>query len=330
MAVWSHDGEWIAFSKTALGCPSPSSSVWISRPDGSEAQQVTESIQGKINPNTGDCTGTLLHPVAPLAWSDDDNMLAFRMYGPHILSLETGEVQEFYPEDVLAAAELDSEYVHDFLGWQSFSPRGNHALLMTIDKDSSPILLWTSLNDPTATFILYPPSEFKGQYLGRANGLVWSPYGDTILVADQANDMNFLWMVDVENDKWWIVAKSPIITNHDKRQALSWSLDGKWVAWWGWVAYSGKNAYNIDFLSTNTWEVVQKVSIEIDQRGHIGDWITTTYGEQRFVLWRNEPQGGIYLIDPNGLIDDELLVSYETLANLIPRIDGLRIGPWQP
>ena len=233
MAIWSHDGEWIAFSKTALGCPTPSSSIWISRPDGSEARQVTNPIEGKINPNTEDCTGTLLHPAAPLAWSDDDSSMAIRMYGPHILDLETGEVQEFFPKDILEADGLDSEYAHDFLGWRYFSPRGNRALLMTIDIDNSPVLLWTSLEDPDNTFILHPPSEFEGQYLGRADGLAWSPYGKTILVADQANDTNYLWMVNVESDEWQIVAESPIITNRDKRQAISWSLDGEWVAWWG-------------------------------------------------------------------------------------------------
>jgi Tol biopolymer transport system component len=330
MAIWSHDGEWIAYSKTALGCPTTSSSIWISRPDGSEARQVTDSIEGKINPNTEDCTGTLLHPAAPLAWSEDGSGLAIRMYGPHILSLETGEVQEIYPKDVLEADGLDSEYAHDFLGWQSFSPQGNRALLITIDIDSSPILLWTSLEDPDATFILHPPSEFNGLYLGRSDGLAWSPDGKTILVADQANDTNYLWMVNVESDEWWIVAESPIITNSDKRQALSWSLDGAWVAWWGWVAYSGTNNFAIDFISTDSWESVHKISFEINRRGHIGDWITTAHGEPRFVVWRNEPLGGIYLIDPNGMIDDEVLVTYEIIANQIPRIDGLLIGPWQP
>jgi Tol biopolymer transport system component len=327
-AVWSHDGEWIAFSKTALGCPSPSSSVWISRPDGTEARQVTESIEGKINPNTEDCTGTLLHPAAPLAWSEDGSSLA--IWGSHILSLETGEVQEFYPKDVLAAAGLDSEYVHDHLLWRSFSPRGNRALLQTIDIDTPPILLWTNLEDPDAAFILHPPSEFMGRYMGLERGLAWSPYGQYLLVADQVDDMNYLWMVDVESDEWWIVAESPIITNRDKRQAISWSLDGEWAAWWGWVAYSGTKVFTIDFLSTDSWEAVQKVSFEIHRRSHIGDWITTSYGEPRFVVWRNEPQGGIYLMDPSGMKDDEMLIPYEILANQIPRVNGLSLGPWQP
>jgi Tol biopolymer transport system component len=105
--IWSHDGTQIAFSRTSVGCPTTSSSIWVSSEDGTDARQVSESVQGRINPNTGDCSLTLVHPASPRAWSFDGKLLAVDIYGPRILDVETGQSNQVYPKSVLATAGLD-------------------------------------------------------------------------------------------------------------------------------------------------------------------------------------------------------------------------------
>ena len=48
--VWSPDGKWIAYSRATTG---PQADIFISRPDGRDAQQVTSTAANEITVEWG-------------------------------------------------------------------------------------------------------------------------------------------------------------------------------------------------------------------------------------------------------------------------------------
>ncbi|HEY44588.1 MAG TPA: hypothetical protein G4O11_11465, partial [Anaerolineae bacterium] len=151
VTVWSHDGEWIAYAKATLDCPAVGS-IWISRFDGSDARQISPSIEGVINQETGDCSLVSSFPDGPSAFSSNDTLLAAHdTDGMKLIYLETEETVRISPIDALTAEGVDVDFTLDWLQWRSFSTSGDKALLSTRTSDdfaAPPLLLWIRLDDP--------------------------------------------------------------------------------------------------------------------------------------------------------------------------------------
>lgn len=338
--IWSYDGQWLAFARTAAGCPASESSIWVSRGDGSEARQVSESVQGKINPNTGDCSQTLIYPASPRAWSADSKWLAVDMFGPHILSIETGQSIPIYPKADLELAGLTSDFVVSHLSWNSFAPDGHRALLVTFDEAASedsptiPILIWTTFDKPSTAQVLKPPPEFTFAYPVTGKSNAWSPDGRFLLVADRTDNDNRLWKITVDTDQWEIIASRPFmptVTKADEFSNVSWSPDGQWIAWWSRTSFSKEAEYEILFLDSESWSTVRNVAtLSIKSGGKLGDWVVTAPGESRFTIWDNRSGAGLFLLNPLSEEDDLLLIEYDFLVEQMPQIDFVTPGPWRP
>jgi Tol biopolymer transport system component len=331
-AVWSHDGNQIAFSKTAVGCPSPYSSIWISRPDGSEPSQVSEPVQGMINEETGNCDLGIVYPAIPKAWSNDGRIMAIDLLlDPFLLAVETESLTELDLKDQLSAIGLDGESITQYLDWTGFSPIGDRALLTTFTDEFPQVLLWVSLKEPNVPHVLQPPEDFLFDdfgYLGLSHA--WSEDGRTIVIPDKSGEQSRLWKVDIEKNTWQIIHTEPLLPELGSPATVLWSLDGKWIAWSSWRYQAGKGVFDtqVTFIETKNWSVTRNLLLENQfESGLVLNWITTDAGESRLAYLVEAPGGGIYLLNPENNID-RLLIPYE---NLVAQSDELiRVGPWQP
>jgi len=332
-AVWSHDGNQIAFSKTAVGCPSPYSSIWISRPDGSEPRQISEPVEGRINEDTGNCDLGIVYPAVPKAWSDDGTIIAIDLLlDPFLLSVETGSLTKLDLKDQLSALGLDGESIAQYLDWTGFSPIGDKALLTTFTDEFPQVLLWISLKEPTIPHVLHPPEEFTFDdfgYLGLSHA--WSADGRSIIIPERSGEQSRLWKVDIEENVWQIAHTEPILPEYGNPATVLWSVDGEWIAWSAWRYQAGKGVFDtqILFIETTDWSVTRNLLLENQfESGLVLNWITTSIGESRLAYLVETPGGGIYLLDPEDNKNDRLLIHYE---NLVLNSDELiRVGPWQP
>jgi hypothetical protein len=332
-AVWSHDGNQIAFSKTAVGCPSPYSSIWISRSDGSEPRQITEPIQGRVNEETGNCDLGIVYPAVPKAWSEDGKILAIDLLlDPFLLSVETEALIKLDLKEQLSAHGLDGESIAQYLDWTGFSPSGDKALLTTFNDEFPQVLLWISLKEPTIPHVLNPPEEFSFDdfgYFGLSHA--WSVDGRHIIIPERSGEQSRLWKVDIEENVWQIVHTEPILPEYGNPATVLWSIDGEWIAWSAWRYQAGKGVFDtqVIFLETTDWSVTRNLMLEDQfESGLILNWITTGTGESMLTYLVEAPGGGIYLLDPEDNTNDRLLVPYENLVKHSDEI--IKVGPWQP
>ena len=246
------------------------------------------------------------------------------------MSLDSNEAVDAYPREVLASAGLDSDYVRAHTGWHRFSPGGERGLLIAGGVDG-PTFLWMDPRAPEDARILRFPSDFDLRLIGLRNNASWSPDADYLLVTEQQETYSRLWRIDVERDDWRVVATKPARTDMDQRQSTIWSIDGRWAAWWTFV-YSSRDekALYIDFLETQGWGNTRVAVVQAARGGTIAGWLRSTDGRPYLVVWSDVPGGGVLLLDPEDPAGDQVLIPYETLAAQIPRIKGLKPGPWQP
>lgn len=332
-AVWSHDGNQIAFSKTAVGCPSPYSSIWISRSDGSEPRQISEPIQGRVNEDTGNCDLGIVYPAVPKAWSNDGKMLVIDlMLDPFFLSIETETLTKLDLKDQLSAIGLDGDNIAQYLDWTGFSPIGDKALLTTFTDEFPQVLLWISLKEPNTPHVLHPPEEYTFDdfgYLGLSHA--WSADGRMIIIPERSGVQSRLWKVDIEENVWQIVHTEPILPETGNPAGVLWSVDSEWIAWSSWRFQAGKGVFDtqVIFFKTSDWSVTRTLLLEDQfEFGLVLNWVTTSTGESRLAYLVEAPGGGIYLLDPEDTKNDKLLIPYE---NLVAHSDELiRVGPWQP
>jgi hypothetical protein len=337
-AGWSHDGEWIAYAKATLDCPA-TGSIWISRYDGSDARQISPSIEGAINQETGDCTLISAFPDGPSAFSGDDTLIAAHdINGMKLISIETGETVRVSPRDAMAAEGIDGDFTLEWLQWRSFSATGDRALLSTrISDDFSvpPLLLWISFENYDQPTFLHPPPEFRFWYFPKSGPLkhIWSIDGRFILIPDEteSGDQSRLWRINIETDEWEIVRTQPISFEYDELKSAAWSPDGRWAAWWSRSYNRGTKEYDFQilFLNTTTWEIHRSVLVEDLKGGDVLGWASLSNGETRLVLSKGAPESEIVLLDPLDGSGDQFLISYEQL-DLLFGGDWRRVGPFQP
>jgi hypothetical protein len=338
VTVWSHDGDWIAYAKATLDCPAIGS-IWISRSNGKDASQISPSIEGVINQETGDCSLVSSFPDGPSAFSSDNKFLAARdTNGMKILNLETEETIRISPIDAFIAEGVDVDIALDWLQWRSFSDYGSKALLSTRTSDdfaAPPLLLWIGLVDPDRPTFLHPPPEFRYWYFPRSGPLnqIWSIDGRSILIPDEteSGDQSRLWRINVETDEWEIVRIQPISSKYDELKSAAWSPDGNWAAWWSRSYDRSAKEYDFQilFLDTKTWAIQRSVLAEDLKGGIMLGWVSLSNGETRLVFSKGAPESEIVLLDPLGDAGDQLLITYEQLDLLF---DGnwRRVGPFQP
>ena len=335
--VWSHDGEWITYAKATLDCPAIGS-IWISRYDGSDSRQISPSIEGKINQETGDCSLISAFPAGPAAFSHDDKLIvADDNAGLHFISLDTGKVVRVYPKDSLATEGIE-DHKPEWLQWRGFSEVGNRALITTAaseDLAAPPILLWISLDDPDHATFLHSPPEFRFWYFPQSGPLIrhiWSADGQFLLIPDEteSGDQSQLWRINVETDEWEIVRTQPISFEYDELKYSAWSPDGRWAAWWSRsYEYRTKEFdFKILFLDTTTWEIQRSVLVEDLKGGIVLGWVSLSNDEMRLVFSKGAPESEIILLDPLNDIGDQILITYEQLDLLFG--DWRRVGPFQP
>jgi len=352
-AVWSHDGQWIAFSRTAVGCPASSSSIWISRSDGSEAHQISAATRGFTNPDTGDCEKFLIHWAVPVAWSTDDKWLAVEMPSSlgvrksaysYLLSVETGKLVPIHlKQEAWQKAGVDNDFTRNNLYWKFFSPFSNWAMMAapvksTTDDSLSSIPVLINLAEPQNATILNLPSEVE-----EIKRYDWLPDGKSLLAADQTESDNRLWKVDAETGVWKLVATQPISTTWGEISFLSWSPDGHWAAW---VAKSEHRPfYYLLFSSTETGEITRSLPWESSRSlpawwiwvvSPKNNWILTTSGASRLMIWDGsrglfeiQHGEGLYLLDPSGR-EQDILIEYDDLVAQIPKIQFEGSNPFSP
>jgi hypothetical protein len=336
--VWSHDGEWIAYAKATLDCPAIGS-IWISRFDGSDAHQISPSIEGLINQETGDCSLVSSFPDGPSAFSPDDTLLAaYDTDGMKLIYLETEEMVRISPIDALIAEGVDVDFALDWMQWRSFSAFGDKALLSTRTSDdfaAPPLLLWIKVDDPDHPTFLHPPPEFRYWYFPKSGPLmqIWSIDGQFLLIPDEteSGDQSRLWAINVETDEWEIVRTQPISFEYDELNSAAWSPDGQWAAWWSRSYDRGTKEYDFQilFLDITTWEIQRTFLIEDLKGGDVLGWVSLSDGEPRLVFSKGLPESEIVLLDPLDVAGDQLLISYEQL-DLLFGDDWRRVGPFQP
>jgi hypothetical protein len=338
VTVWSHDGEWIAYAKATTDCPALGS-IWISRFDGSDSRQISPSIEGKINQETGDCSLVSSFPDGPSAFSSDDKLLAAHdTNGMKLIYLKTEETVRISPIDALTTEGVNVDFAMDWLQWRSFSDYGDKALLSTRTSDdfaAPPLLLWIRLNDPDHPTFLHPPPEFRYWYFPRSGPLmqIWSNDGQFLLIPDEteSGDQSRLWRINVETDEWDILRTQPISFKYDELKSAAWSPDGQWAAWWSrsYERSTKEFDFQILFLDTSNWSIQRSVLSEDLKGGSVLGWVSLSNGETRLVFSKGAPESEIVLLNPIDGAGDQLLISHEQLDILFEG-NWRRVGPFQP
>lgn len=335
---WSPDGEWIAYAKATQDCPHVGS-IWISREDGSEVCQISPTVVGPVNEETGNCDLISDFPVAPAGFSSDGNYLAVRLEGLGVISFHTGQTTAVYPQEALASESRDK--IDDLLRalqWRSFSGSGNRALLsasLVREPSLAPVLLWLTLGPVNDAHVLYPPPGFRFWYFPRSGPMeqVWSPDGKYLLLPDESEDgtESLLWRIEVEEGKWEVVGRHPVAVEYDRLKRARWSTDGRWAAWWSQSLDRRTDEVDLQvvFLDPRTWSPGRTVLVEDLEEGFVDSWVTAIDGRGRLVLAKGPPEGKVVLLDPEGPEGDRVLFTYEQLDGLFPE-GWYRFGWFQP
>ncbi len=193
-AVWSPDGEWIAFISTRGG----SRDVWIKPAAGGDARQLT------TDPNYD----------RYLEWSPNGNLLTFMSNRADCWNLYS--VDPFGPaeETVRQVTTAADSVMRGQFGW---SPDGRE-LIYEAKKGEGSVL---RILDVSTRAIRTLETGFP-----RSNNPAWSPDGEWIVFTGSTEDRK-------DNNLWVIPATggSPRrLTEHPRAGSPDWSPDGKWIA----------------------------------------------------------------------------------------------------
>lgn len=334
--IWSQDGTKVAFSKNAVGCPNPDSSVWVADVCHGSMHQVTISIEGVINQQTGDCDLTNMYPAAPIYWlSDNDTLVVSLKDKLHLVSSSSRsisplEIASYRSLFINGNPSAESIGRLEYAGNQ-ISP-DNRTLIGSFMDGEAHFLGWINLKDRISSKILHSPDDFSYNDFGYA-GLShsWSPSSRYIVLPERNEDEARLWLVDVDEDIWRVVARLPLKDIQGTPSIVSWSPDGKWVAWATWAYDDVSAVYNpqIRIFDTSTWQQANLIPLsDLLPFADFEQWVTVEDGSSWLAVSQLAPGGGIFLIDPINVGSKELLVSFEVLNSPAKRLSV--IGPFQP
>jgi dipeptidyl aminopeptidase/acylaminoacyl peptidase len=335
MPKWSPDGDRFGYARANVGCPY-SGTIWISQLDNKEAFQIGTPQAGYYNEETESCDGGWLFPAFPDTWSDDGSTLSIVLDGNRIFTLETKELLNVSPLELLQDEGLEAELVNKSLIWRNFTNSSNRGLLMgqyELEDETIPVWLWVMFGDPNKSGFLHIPSNVVPQQSGIGFTTTWSPDSEYLLVSTLSEEVSQLWRVHILSDVWELVQTWQIETGQDQLRFVSWSPNGKWVSWYSRSFDSRSKKYNAQALILNTenWQIERIITLVESSGADFPAWILTPSGDPRLVQWSEEPDGGIVLLHTSTSSRDQLLISFEQLEELIPNI-GNTSSPraWQP
>jgi Tol biopolymer transport system component/DNA-binding winged helix-turn-helix (wHTH) protein len=249
--VYSNDGKWIAYVTF------PEGSLWRSRPDGSERQQLTWAPMSALNPH----------------WSPDGKEIAFsghlpgKMWKTFIIPAEGGETHQLTQND---CSELDAHW----------SPDGTHMTFAPFasifpPSPSCPHVIYT-MDLRTHETSTIPGSE--GLFSPR-----WSPDGKKIVALTRDNKA--LMIYEITSRKW-----SELVRPGTPVGFPQWSTDGKLV-YYG----AGTIVYSIRIEDRKIERVADFSGIQIT--GNIsGGWLAMTPDGSPLIL-RDVSLNEIYALD---------------------------------
>ena len=332
---WSPNGEQFGYARATVGCPY-SGTIWVSQLDNNETFQIGTPQAGYFDEEIESCDGGWLFPAFPDTWSDDGSMLSIVLDGNRIFTLETKELMQVSPLELLKDEGLEAELVNQSLIWRNFSKSSNRGLLMgqyELVNETIPVWLWVMFGDPNKSGVLQIPSSIAPQQSGIGNTTTWSPDSEYLLVATLSDEVSQLWRVHIMSDMWELMQTWPIETGQDQLRFVSWSPNGEWVSWYSRSYDSRSKKFNAQalILNTDNWQIERKIALMETSGADFPTWILTPSGEARLVQWSREPSGGIILLHPTTRARDHLLISFEQLEELIPNIETTSSPQaWQP
>lgn len=335
MPKWSPNGEHFVYARATVGCPY-SGTIWVYQHNNNETFKIGTSQAGYYDEETESCDGGWLFPAFPDTWSDDGSMLSIVLDGNRIFTLETKELMQVSPLELLQNEGLEAELVNQSLIWRNFTKSSNRGLLMgqyELEDETIPIWLWVMFEDPNKSAVLNIPSNVAPQQSGIGFTATWSPDSEYLLVATLSEDVSQLWRVHIMSDMWEPVQSWPIETGQDQLRFVSWSPNGQWVSWYSRSFDSRSQKYNAQalILNTETWQIERKITLTESSGADFPTWIIMPSGEALLVQWTKDPNGGIILIHPNVSERDYLLLSFEQLEQMIPNIQNASSPrAWQP
>jgi hypothetical protein len=335
MPKWSPNGKQFGYARATVGCPY-SGTIWVSQFDNNEAFQIGMPQAGYYDEETESCDGGWLFPAFPDTWSDDGSMLSVVLDGNRIFMLETKELMQVSPIELLQEEGLEAELVNQSLIWRNFTNSNNRGLLMgqyELEDETIPVWLWVMFGDSNKSAVLRIPSNVAPQQSGIGFTTTWSPDSEYLLVATISEEESQLWRVHIASEMWELVQTWPIETGQDQLRFVSWSPNGKWVSWYSRSFDSRSQKYNAQALILNTekWQIERKITLVESSGADFPTWILMPSGEALLVQWNKDPDGGIILVHPNVSERDYLLLSYEQLEQMIPNIENASSPrAWQP
>jgi dipeptidyl aminopeptidase/acylaminoacyl peptidase len=291
---------------------------------------------GYYDEETESCDSGWLFPAFPDTWSDDGSMLSVVLDGNRIFMLETKELMQVSPIELLQEEGLEAELVNQSLIWRNFTNSNNRGLLMgqyELEDETIPVWLWVMFGDPDKSAILHIPSNVALPQSGIGYTTTWSPDSEYLLVASISEEVSQLWRVHIMSDMWELVQSWPIETGLDQLRYVSWSPDGQWVSWYSRSFDSRSKKYNAQalILNTDNWQIEREVTLMESSGADFPAWNLTPSGKARLVQWSEEPDGGIVLLHTTTSSKDHLLISFELLSDLIPNMQNASSPrAWQP
>lgn len=296
--TWSHDGEWISFIQSDWPFPG-NEQIGIIHEDGTGKRIF----------------GNKYGPVGDLNWSANDTWLVFATLSQALaLNINTGEIVDLEPE-----SDTDSKN-YDIDRRVEPSPRENLVAYAKFNRypSTDDVDMWLLSLDSKEREKIQLPTEIPSQCRQSLNNLDWSPDGEAILVQFKGWPWGEceakLWLYKLSERKWINIARIPdslsgLNPSYDQFSSVSWSPDGRWIAW---ENYPTALIYDVE----NDWRFTREIEFGVaDGFSLWPPWVEDTAGNYIYTLVRfdysqihtDEQVAPITIIgiSPNGTTNDD-------------------------